>query len=86
MAKVKTRVEQAWDNAMIGHNALVVQMDARPMEVTEDASGIIWHRYILPGGTPVVLVATPHWWNIFSPVTESAKVDDTFEAVKKLCK
>jgi hypothetical protein len=56
---------------------------ARCMEVTEDKAGILWERWLV-GETQVVLMATPHWVEIFKPVSNAPEWDDTFAALDKI--
>jgi hypothetical protein len=44
------------------------------MEVTEDKCGILWERWTLHDGNHVVLFATPHWFDVFMPVTQDQSI------------
>jgi len=57
--------------------------NGRCIEVTEDKAGILWERWILHNGTSVVLFATPHWYDVFSPITTSSRISDTVEAIER---
>lgn len=59
--------------------------NCRPMECTEDKSGIVWERFVTPAGESLVLVATPHWWDVYAPVTESRLTIDVIAAIAARC-
>jgi hypothetical protein len=79
-----SKVAEAYQRCYIAREALR-QSGARCMEVTEDKCGIVWERYIVgPNGTSVILYATPHWWDVFSPITSDTTNDGTIAAIKAL--
>ncbi len=43
------------------------ELEARCMEQTLDAAGIVWERWLLPNGVSVVVMGTPHWRDCFMP-------------------
>jgi hypothetical protein len=57
------------------------------MEATEDKAGIVWERWLIEvksrGAVSVILFATPYWWDLFSPITNSTKVDETLAALRE---
>ena len=79
---------------------LLIELDGQCMETTEDKAGILWERWILQKDPlvadsdgsfrqhliNVILFATPHWWDVFTPVTETKEIDRTLEAIRALTK
>lgn len=87
-----TAVQQAYERCKLARDALI-EMDAQCMEATEDKSGWLWERWIVettpPATTPrrivsVVLFSTPHWWDLFTPVTNDQSVTGTLDALRAL--
>ncbi len=76
-----SKVREAYARCKPGRDALV-ESNARAMECTEDKSGMVWERWLLPNGTSAVLVATPVWWNVFIPATDENSIDATVAAIK----
>ena len=62
----------------------LLELGATCMECTEDKAGIVWERFMLPNGIPVVVVSTPHWWNIFTEVCSSNMTDHTIDMLRTL--
>lgn len=72
---------------------VLVSMDARCMEATEDKAGILWERWIVETTPPltspgrhvqVILFATPDWWEVFTPVTEDRSIEGTLKSLRVL--
>jgi hypothetical protein len=57
----------------------------RCMEVTEDKHGILWERWLVSGGRSVLLMATPHFVDVFTPVTDDMTNDGTIKALQDYC-
>lgn len=59
---------------------------ARCMEVIEDKCGIVVERYHLldPPHTNLVLFATPHWYDLFVPLTRADTHQEVVDALHKL--
>jgi hypothetical protein len=55
----------------------------RCMEVTEDKAGILWERWLI-GKTQIVLMSTPHWAEVFKPLSNAVEWDDTIAALDAL--
>ena len=86
------KVRDAYERSKPGRDALRA-IDAQCMEVTEDKAGIVWERYLVVTSAPlavhqtfvnVVLFSTPHWWDVFVPVTSDNAVASTVDAIKAL--
>lgn len=80
MAKTSA-VTEAYARCKDGRKALI-DAGARCMEATEDKCGILWERWLLPNLTSAILYATPHGWDVFTPVTKDGKVAATVDAIK----
>jgi len=81
----QTKVMQAYDMA----SPLRLELDkvGHVMEVTEDKAGILWERWIIErSGISVILFATPHWVDVFAPVTNDPTWKGTIDAVMALTK
>lgn len=84
-------VAQAYERCKVARLALR-EIDARCMEVTENKAGILWERWIIdttaatgkPGHVSVILMATPHWWDVYAPVTRDRDINATIAAIKAL--
>jgi hypothetical protein len=74
--KPRSKVAQAYEIAFPVRQKL--HAIGRCMEVTEDKCGIIWERWLI-GTSQVVVFATPHFVEVFSPLT----TDPTWEGVAK---
>jgi len=67
-------------------------LDSRPMELTEDKSGIVWERWTVSVGPmgadfiSVILVATPDWWDLYHPISKSRYTAEVISALKALVK
>jgi hypothetical protein len=57
----------------------------RCMEVTEDKCGILWERWLVSGGRSVLLMATPHFVDVFASVTDDVTIDGTIKALQDYC-
>jgi hypothetical protein len=79
-------VAQAYERCRPMRRALA-ELGARPIERTEDPAGIVWERFVLPNedGTSVVLLATPHWWDLYTPVHIGNDALATVNAARALC-
>ena len=73
-------VTKAYERCKDGRSALA-KLDARCMECTEDKAGIVWERWLLPNGRSAILFATPHWWDVFVPVSPENSVSATVAAL-----
>ena len=82
MAKALSLVAEAYERCKEVRNVMY-ELNGRQMECTEDKAGIVWERFLMPWGESVILVATPHWWDLFAPVSPSANAEDTFRALRK---
>jgi hypothetical protein len=60
----------------------LTELNAKPMECTEDECGIVWQRYVLPSGTGIILFATPSWYGVF----EDLRFDVSFNRAMELSK
>lgn len=78
-----SKVAEAYERCHEGRDQLI-ESGYRCMEVTEDKCGILWERWITPNGISVILFATPHSWDIFSPLSHSPRNDITFNEIKRL--
>lgn len=76
-----SQVTAAYERSQAGRDALS-EAGARCMESTEDKAGMVWERWLMPDGTSAVLVATPMWWNVFTPITPDPTVDATVAAIR----
>lgn len=88
----QSKVSEAYSRSKIAREALF-DMSARSMECTEDKAGIVWERFLLQTNHPtsaspelvsVVLVATPHWWDVFVPLTRLQENTEVVAAIKAL--
>lgn len=87
-------LQEALERAGIARAMLrkVSQGNYRIMEELHDKVGIVTERWIIGTGpmgetiVEVVVMATPHWWNIYMPVTRSNRLDDTEKALAELVK
>lgn len=77
-----SKVSDAYGRCKIARNTLS-EIGARPMECTEDKCGIVWERWLLPNGTSAILYATPHGWDVFTPVTQDNAIEATVAAIKE---
>lgn len=62
-----TKVAQAYERAKPIRDTLF--KIGQCMEVTEDKAGILWERWIV-GKRSVILFATPHWCDVYRPMTD----------------
>ena len=70
MATVKqSKVSQAYEFASPVRK--VLHEIGKCMEVTEDKRGVLWERWIV-GGHNVVVFATPHYFEVLTPLTNDA--------------
>jgi len=60
-------VAEAYERSNAGRQALFGS-GCRPMECTEDKAGIVWERFVTQAGESLILVATPHWWDVYKSV------------------
>lgn len=59
----------------------------RCMEVTEDKQyGILWERWIAPGGRSIIVYATPHWSDVFCAVSQETKTEAYNTALREFLK
>lgn len=67
-------------------NDLLYKLGARKMEYVEDMMlGIVIYRWTLPNTLrPIVVMATPLWWNVFTEVSNENSVQATLDAIVKL--
>lgn len=86
------KVAEAYARIKPAHDALR-EMDAVCMEVTEDKAGIVWERWYVQVSKPtevqqrvvnLIVFATPHWWDVFAPVSPSGEISATVAAIKAL--
>ncbi len=77
----RTPLAQAYERSKAGREALFAA-DCRPMECTEDKCGIVWERFITPDGRSLVIIATPHWWDVYAPVHDGNDLAATIAAIK----
>lgn len=80
-AKQRSQVAEAYERSKAAREALF-DAGCRPMECTEDKVGIVWERFITPKGESLIFFATPHWWDVFAPVTDHTGVAETVAAIK----
>ena len=78
-----TPIAQAYQRANPARDAL--RKISRCMEVTEDKAGLLWERWMVKG-TSVVVVATPYWAEVFTPITDDPEWENTIEAIAALAK
>ena len=81
--KGQTEVAKAYERSKPGRDALS-EVGARCRESMEDKAGMVWERWLLPDSTSAVLVATPFWWNVFTPITADPTTAATVEAIAGL--
>jgi len=72
-------VAQAYASSKPGREALFEI--GRAMECTEDKCGIVWERFVV-GGESLILVATPHWWDVYAPLTSDGEIAAVVAAIK----
>jgi hypothetical protein len=73
------KVTQAYDRCAAVREAL--SDNGKCVEITEDKAGILWERYVLHNGRSAILFATPSWYDVFVPATDSVNVGDTIAAI-----
>jgi hypothetical protein len=59
------------------------ELEARCMEQVLDRCGIVCERWILPNGKSAIVYGTPHWRDVFVPVSPSDQWQSTVDALKK---
>lgn len=59
----------------------VLHKVARSMECIEDKAGVVTERFCMPDGTSVLLFATPHWWDVYAPITAETGIDATLAKI-----
>jgi hypothetical protein len=62
-------------------NALY-EAGCRAKECTEDKAGIVWERFVFPSGESGILFSTPHWWDIYVPLSGSVELNVVIDAIK----
>lgn len=75
-------VAEAYQRSKAGREALL--RTCRAMECTEDKCGIVWERFVTRAGVSLILVATPHWWDVYAPVTELGTTSATLDKILEL--
>lgn len=75
MAAKLSKVAQAYERCKVARSALT-DAGGACMEVTEDKAGILWERWVMPGGVSLILFATPTWFDVYAPLTNSNKMHD----------
>lgn len=63
----------------------IAEAHCRCMEVTEDKCGILWERWITPHGKSMILFATPHYWDVFAPLSDDATIAGMIDAIRAVC-
>jgi len=58
-------------------------LDARCMEQVLDRCGIVCERWILPSGKSAIVYGTPHWRDVFVPVSPAHEWQATIDALTK---
>ena len=88
-----SKISQAYAKCQPARDALH-EMDAVCMERTEDKAGIVWERWYVQTSLPtevqqrvvnVIVFATPTWWDVFTPISDSGEIAATIAAIKALC-
>jgi hypothetical protein len=91
-AKKLSQVALAYQRSQPAREALQA-VDAVRMECVEDKSGVVVERWYAQTSLPtelqqrvvnVVIFATPHWWEVFTPITQCAETAATVAAIKAL--
>jgi hypothetical protein len=77
-----SKVAEAYARSKSGREALFEV--GRSMECTEDKCGIVWERFILPNGISLILVATPHWWDVYAPIDDTGTTASTVDALRAI--
>jgi hypothetical protein len=94
-----SRVQEAYARCKPARD-LLFELDGRCMETTEDDAGIVWERWLIRKGplvtsreghhqqplVSVILFSTPHWWEVFAPVTDKKGINETLEAIREFTK
>lgn len=84
MTTIKTElnpVPAAYENAKPLRETL--SQIGKCMEVTEDKAGIVWERWLV-GKSQIVLFATPHFAEVFAPLTDDMTWEGAAAALRKL--
>lgn len=61
----------------------VLHAHGRCMEVIEEKHGILVERWVMGNGRNLVLFATPHWYDVFAPLTTHEAVSATHDAIER---
>lgn len=62
--------------------AALTKSGATCLEQNADTkNGVVWERWALPNGTPVILWAAEYGWNLFSPLTLTANAEAALAAL-----